>query len=154
MKYSLLIIFSSFLAIQCRVLVSWEGIKPETQWWKCGILTSELTGNSPNFPNLHAIFGHGVKRYTLDFVNNYIRITNNNIILLYLNILFCRTGSSLLQWLLSSSGEWWPLSSCNVRTSHCGGFSHLTAQALEPTGFSSFTCWALELWLRNWGSWA
>ena len=97
---------------------------------------------------------HGVAKsqtWLSDWSEPYIK---NKIILLSLNLFFCCTGSSLLQWLLSSSGEWWPLSSCNVRTSHCGGFSHLTAQALEPTGFSSFTCWALELWLRNWGSWA
>ena len=38
---------------------------------------------------------------------------------------------------------------CSAHTSHCVGFSCLAAQALEPAGFSSFTFWALDLWLRN-----
>ena len=38
--------------------------------------------------------------------------------------------------------------------SHCGGFSCLAAQALERAGFSRFTSWALQLWIRNWDSWA
>ena len=59
------------------------------------------------------------------------------------------TVSLLLQCLFPSSGKWWPLSGSGAHTSHCGGFSCLAAQALEHAGFSSFTSWALDLWLRN-----
>ena len=48
----------------------------------------------------------------------------------------------LLMTVLALHCSTWALSSCDERASHCGGFSHCRAWALEHTGFSSCTFWA------------
>ena len=48
----------------------------------------------------------------------------------------------------SSCCEWRLLSSCRVRASHLYGFSCCREWALEPTGFSSHSPCAQQLWQR------
>jgi len=67
---------------------------------------------------------------------------------IYLHSVFFK----LFTWVLLSlccCEQAFSICSCSARASHYSGFSFLAAQALEHAGFSSFTCWALELWLRN-----
>ena len=47
----------------------------------------------------------------------------------------------LLMTVLALHCSTWALSSCDERASHCSGFSHCRAWALEHTGFSSCTFW-------------
>ena len=85
----------------------------------------------------------------MDFVNKCTpKIKDKNHILFFKIYFFpvlylhCFSVFSLV---LVSSGH----SGCGAHASHCNGFSSLAAEALERTGFSSFTSWAVELWLRN-----
>ena len=59
----------------------------------------------------------------------------------------------------SSCGKWGATLLCNVRASHCGGFSCHRVQALGTqasvvvaSGLSSYGSWALELGLRSCGA--
>ena len=54
---------------------------------------------------------------------------------------------------LSLVAEWGLLSSCGAWAPHCGCFS-CGAQALERTGFSSFSFQSLEHRLSSCGAWA
>ena len=67
---------------------------------------------------------------------------------IYLFSVFWLRCFSVLSPVLESGDH----SGCGVHTSYCGGFSCSVSQALEHAGFSSFTSWALQLWLRNWDS--
>ena len=68
--------------------------------------------------------------------------------------IFLCAGSSLLLRLFPSCGERGLLSSCGVRTSHCGGFSCWEAWALGPIGLSTYGSQALEHRLDSCGAWA
>ena len=57
-----LLIFFLFLAAWWAwvVLVLWVGIEPKTMQWKCGILTTGPSGNSPTFLMLIKYFINGL----------------------------------------------------------------------------------------------
>ena len=65
--------------------------------------------------------------------------------IIYLFIFGC-AGSLLLCGLFSRCGEWGLLSSCSMRSSHCGGFSCCRAGALGHAGLSCCSVWAQQLW--------
>ena len=64
---------------------------------------------------------------------------------IYLFPVLCLHCFSVFSLVLESGEQ----SDCGLHASHCGGFSCLAAQALEHAGFSRFTSWALQLWIRN-----
>ena len=152
MKYSLLIFFSFFFGCTVQLagvssLSSGSAWNPSVEVWDLNHWTAR---EFPNFTNFDLMFYYWNKIVNSELITVYLklRIKSHIIFKIYLFAiltLHCCNGFYLI--LMS-----WPLCSCSVRTSHCHDFSCLAAQALERAGFSSFTSWALDFWLRNWGS--